>query len=281
MSNLSDITPRESQRIIDLVRAAGVDVSDWANFKGGKKNAAANPKYCYEWSFIEPNKVVVLNLWFVNLKERNGTIECHFNMRKAAHKARQLPNNTARQSRCQKLDHAVQVALRGNLPIRVILCDGEMRRIDDVEASRVSKRLLDGVPWAVTAYDWKIGQCTVTRGAYADRFVDQFSIEEQSPQQVERRTISAQIFQRNPEIRRRALQRANGRCQWCAQPGFKMADGRVFLETHHVIPLADGGPDIESNVAALCPNHHREAHHGEIRDKMRQGLLNRLAGGTP
>ncbi len=277
MSDLSDITPREPQRIIDLVRAAGVDVSDWANFKGGKKNAASNPKYCYEWSFIEPNKVVVLNLWFVNLKERNGAIQCDFNMHEAAHKAGQLPINTARQSRCQKLDHAVHVALRENLPIRVVLCDGEMRRSDDAKASHVSKRLLDEVPWAVTAYDWKSGQCTVTRGAYADHFVDQFSIEEESPQQVERRTISAQIFQRSPEIRRRALLRANGRCEWCAQPGFKMADGRVFLETHHVILLVNGAPDTESNVAALCPNHHREAHHGEIRDKMRQELLNRLA----
>lgn len=277
MSNLSDLTPREAQRIIDLVRAAGVDVSDWGNFKGGEKNAASNPKYCYEWSFIEPNKVVVLNLWFADLKERNAAIQCDFNMQEAAHKAAQLPNNTVRQSRCQKFDHAVQVALRENLPIRVVLCDGERRRSDDAKASHVSKRLLDGVPWAVTAYDRKSGQCTVTRGASADHFVDQFSIEEELPPQVERHTISAQVFQRSPEIRRRALLRANGRCEWCAQPGFKMADGRVFLETHHVIPLADGGPDTESNVAALCPNHHREAHYGEIRDKMRQELLNRLA----
>jgi 5-methylcytosine-specific restriction protein A len=115
------------------------------------------------------------------------------------------------------------------------------------------------------------------RGGHADPFVDQFSIEEESPQQIERRTISAQVFERSPEIRRRALLRANGRCEWCGQPGFKMADGRVFLETHHVIPLADGGPDTENNVAALCPNHHREAHYGQIRNKMRQELLSRLA----
>jgi 5-methylcytosine-specific restriction protein A len=55
-----------------------------------------------------------------------------------------------------------------------------------------------------------------------------------------------------------------------------MANGKVYLETHHVIPLAEDGPDTESNVATLCPNHHREAHHGEIRDKMKQQLLSRL-----
>ncbi len=216
-------------------------------------------------------------MWFAQLEERNGTILCSFNMREAARKAGRVPNSAVRQNRSRKMDLAIQAALRENLPVRVVLCEGEMRRSDDAKASRVSKRLLDKVPWAVTAYDWKSGRCTVTRGAYGDHFVDQFSIEEESPQQVERRTISAQVFQRSPEIRRRALLRANGLCEWCAQPGFKMADGRVFLETHHVIPLADGGPDTESNVAALCPNHHREAHHGEIRDKMRQELLNRLA----
>jgi 5-methylcytosine-specific restriction protein A len=48
-----------------------------------------------------------------------------------------------------------------------------------------------------------------------------------------------------------------------------MPDGKVFLETHHVIPLSEGGGDTEGNVVALCPNHHREAHHGANRDRMR------------
>ncbi|WP_170319512.1 HNH endonuclease signature motif containing protein [Polyangium spumosum] len=56
-----------------------------------------------------------------------------------------------------------------------------------------------------------------------------------------------------------------------------MADGRVFLETHHVIPLAAGGPDTIANVVALCPNHHREAHHGAKRQEMSDKLLARLS----
>jgi hypothetical protein len=98
-SKLSDLTPRESHRIIDLVRAAGVDVSDWANFKGGEKKAATNPKYCYEWSFMEPNKVVVLNLWSANLKEQNGHVEYALNMRDVVHRAAQLPKRAAQQKR--------------------------------------------------------------------------------------------------------------------------------------------------------------------------------------
>jgi 5-methylcytosine-specific restriction protein A len=46
MSTLSEILPTTPRRLIDLVKAAGVDVSDWGNFAGGEKNAARNPKYC-------------------------------------------------------------------------------------------------------------------------------------------------------------------------------------------------------------------------------------------
>jgi hypothetical protein len=37
---------------MDLVAAAGIDVSDWANFEGGQQKAASNPKYCYDWAFV-------------------------------------------------------------------------------------------------------------------------------------------------------------------------------------------------------------------------------------
>jgi predicted HNH restriction endonuclease len=73
------------------------------------------------------------------------------------------------------------------------------------------------------------------------------------------------------------LARAGGRCEWCGQPGFPMANGQVYLETHHVIPLAERGLDIPGNVVALCPNHHREAHHGVLRSDMREALRARVS----
>ena len=72
MFSLVDLRPKERQRVIDLVRETGVDVNDWSNFKGGAENAASNPKYCYEWSFVEPKKVVVLNLWYASMQEKDG-----------------------------------------------------------------------------------------------------------------------------------------------------------------------------------------------------------------
>jgi predicted HNH restriction endonuclease len=38
---------------------------------------------------------------------------------------------------------------------------------------------------------------------------------------------------------------------------------RRYLETHHVIFLAHDGADKPTNVIALCPNDHREAHFGK------------------
>ncbi len=55
-----------------------------------------------------------------------------------------------------------------------------------------------------------------------------------------------------------------------------MIDGRVYLETHHIIPLSEGGEDSELNVAAICPNHHQEAHHGANKSELQQSLLRKL-----
>ncbi|MCQ9156197.1 HNH endonuclease [Acidomonas methanolica] len=65
------------------------------------------------------------------------------------------------------------------------------------------------------------------------------------------------------------LKRAHGRCEHCDQPGFRRGDGAVYLETHHIVPLHEGGPDRVDNVIALCPNDHREAHYGEAAAALR------------
>jgi hypothetical protein len=171
MSALSEINPRDRQLIIDLVREAGVNVNDWKNFKGGPSKAASNPKYCYEWSFVEPKKLVVLNLWYASMQERDGFITQEMNWRELARRFEERPHNGVWKRRSLNVDRSIQLAFRERLPIRVVVCEGEMRNIEEPEAkaSRVHKRLLDLIPWAVTAYDWRSGQCTVTRGASPDR----------------------------------------------------------------------------------------------------------------
>lgn len=68
-------------------------------------------------------------------------------------------------------------------------------------------------------------------------------------------------FDRDPYVAEHAKRRAKGVCELCNQPApFRNADGDPYLETHHIVWLAKGGPDTIENTAALCPNCHRKMH---------------------
>ncbi len=53
--------PRQKFTVMRLLQEAGVDTSDWKNYKG--RSPAANPKYCYNWAFEEPGKTIVVCIW--------------------------------------------------------------------------------------------------------------------------------------------------------------------------------------------------------------------------
>jgi len=58
------------------------------------------------------------------------------------------------------------------------------------------------------------------------------------------------------------LKHSQGICEGCGQTApFVSANGRPFLEVHHVKHLIDGGTDRICNTVALCPNCHRRCHH--------------------
>jgi hypothetical protein len=74
----------------------------------------------------------------------------------------------------------------------------------------------------------------------------------------------SRLFLRNPYVVAFALKRANGKCELCNRIPFKrVSDGTVYLEVHHILPLAQGGLDLIENVVALCPECHRFAHFGD------------------
>jgi hypothetical protein len=77
------------------------------------------------------------------------------------------------------------------------------------------------------------------------------------------------------------LQRADGVCELCGTPGFKTAGGAIYLETHHVVALSDGGPDEHWNVVALCANDHRRAHFSHGREAIQEALIGKLAALHP
>jgi 5-methylcytosine-specific restriction protein A len=82
---------------------------------------------------------------------------------------------------------------------------------------------------------------------------------------------------RSQLIRAYALARAAGVCELCdCKAPFHNGNGEPFLEVHHLHRLAGGGPDDPGNVAAICPNCHREAHHGMRRDQIADTLTQRV-----
>ncbi len=276
MSIPPTLKPASRARVIDLVAEAGVDVSDWANGVNGPRGAASNPKYCYEWSFIQPGKVVVLNLWHAHLREEHGVIFQCLNYRALAQRQSEDPT---RRRRAEAMDKAIVAAASNRLPVRVIILDGQIRDRGEGggNRSRAEKRLLDPESWAVTKYDPTTGDCVVTRGVQAATFADQFSVASPAGEPPQRRAVVGEAFVRSPSVRAAVLNRAHGNCELCGKEGFLMRDGRVYLETHHIVPLAEQGVDRESNVAGLCANCHREAHHGARAEQMRRDLAELVA----
>lgn len=264
MPTIEYLRPRKPARVIDLVAAAGHDVSDWKNFEGGLRKEASNPKYCYEWAFTQPGKAVVLNLWYEELQELNGEVVQQLNYR--LHETK-LPKTAARGTwakRSRSMDAAFALAYARALPVRVIVCDGARRDVtkNPEKSSTVSNRRLDPVPWAVTQYDSTSGACTLTRGKVPTAVEDQFTPDGEAGSLPERKFVTSNAFVRDPKVRDRVRERAKGFCEYCSQQGFFTTSGATYIETHHIVSLAEKGEDKNLNVIALCPNDHRRAHHG-------------------
>lgn len=74
---------------------------------------------------------------------------------------------------------------------------------------------------------------------------------------------SVDQFVRDAAVVAYVLREADGQCECCMNPApFAKRNGLPYLEVHHVLPLASEGSDRPSNAIAVCPNCHRELHHG-------------------
>lgn len=273
--NIEDLKPVARLRVMDLVAEAGIDVSDWANFKGGKEKAASNPKYCYEWSYENTSKkLIVLNLWYDNLEYLDGDIIQRLNMRKVAEDV----TSSAQSRRAIKMDFSLQKAERTGWPLRVVICDGVQREQKaDRTKSTAESRFLDSELWHLRSYDYDSGDCLLVRGQPSPKYADQFEQMEVPGDEAKRRDATGQVFERSPQVRNYVLARAEGECEWCGAKGFETRAGSVYLETHHIQPLSENGSDTVSNVIALCPNHHREAHFGKEAERFKDELLRVVA----
>lgn len=298
---LASLMPSKNQFVMDLVAEAGIDVRPWAVKKDGAPvvHPRANPNYCYEWAFGGGSEPVAFCVPHNLLKVEAGNIVYEDNVREFGNssKLKTLEQGsssafksrvTTRASRSARFDQRIAAAFRNNAPLRVILLGGSIADTLEGDKSSVDARRVDESAWWVDEYDQATGRYRWVRGSRplgkpANRvedtgtignaeYVDQFSVN--AP--VKRVQITGEVIVRSQDIRRRVLRRAAGLCECCGRQGFATAGGGIYLETHHVVPLCEYGPDNEGNVVALCPDDHRRAHFGEERDALRSKLLAKL-----
>ncbi len=260
--DLATLRPKHKPQVIDLVRNAGFDVSDWANYDGAP---GANPKYCYEWCFTEGDRCLV-NIWFENLRERDGAIVQDLNLRQSA-KSESGP----RHARARRLDKAVHSAYESRSELRVVILDRQTRG-----SGGASGRWLDPMAWHVAAYDASTGAFTLVRGSRPttggrvwDAAVQEFSEGESRRRMTlhrkrERAARTARIEQ--------ALKLNGGRL-CCEVPGCGFdflttygEEGRGYAHVHHKLPLAElpreGGVVRLTDLAIVCANCHAMIHRG-------------------
>lgn len=89
-----------------------------------------------------------------------------------------------------------------------------------------------------------------------------------------RRAASTNAFDRDPLVMLITKRRAAYKCEiaGCLAPTFLGREGKPYVETHHLIPLAEGGIDTPENTACLCAIHHREIHCGKNRNGLTKSL---------
>ncbi|MBX3493667.1 MAG: HNH endonuclease [Parvibaculum sp.] len=92
-----------------------------------------------------------------------------------------------------------------------------------------------------------------------------------------RTAAQTSTYLRDPKVRDYVLNRARGACEYCKSLGFLKPDGTRYLEAHHIINLANQGPDTPENVIALCADHHRKAHFGKDSKKLENKFMEILS----
>lgn len=291
------LRPVTCSRVYDTVAQAGISVEPWHNLTG-KITPPQNPNFCYRWAF-EGNGKILLFLWHSEIVFGDTGADFIGNARQARNfweersNDQRIPSLKRRfrnwSDSAQEMDSVLKLAKREAREVRVAIVHTKTPKSGEDERSSADYRELDPEPWHLVHYEMQDGSFHIRRGppssladskspadassvepplsvqmpeiseqGYGIGVADQF-VGFEEPLQKEASTTT---WERSALVRQRVLMRSGGCCEYCLAPGFKKFNGDVYLETHHIDPLSEGGADTVWNVIALCPNHHREAHYG-------------------
>jgi 5-methylcytosine-specific restriction protein A len=195
------------------------------------------------------------------MKQRGKDIVCNLNFRDFS------------DTRGERNQDRVKLAIREKLPLRIIVLDGKM---GDPKGSVVSKRQLDSAIWRVTTVDQNTGDYTLTRGAEWENAINDQSAPPEGNRVPDRANVVVQVIKRDNRVRAHAIKRAKGKCEYCGVQGFPTTNGDFYVEAHHIIALCDSGCDTVDNVIALCPQHHRQAHYGKNAESLESEFIKKL-----
>ncbi|WP_278406813.1 HNH endonuclease [Pseudomonas rhodesiae] len=300
--DLETLRPAGKWMIIDCVQSAGIDVAAWSFRKtdgGPVDKPQSNGGYCYEWSFRSADiGTLLLCVWWEGLHvDGQGRVCFSENLRAYADSLTQQlekdpknRNRTIKDPRINRAQHfstTVQLAYMNSTPVRVVIVTGPVREREKEDErakhDRATGRQLDDQPWFVESFEDDTGAFVLVRGNRNPLSnVTELTAVEEAPTQLETVVVSGTPVvdqfatnerpdtytfngvqrYRDPSVRRRVLERSGGVCELTGIPGFSTSNGGIYLETHHIIPLSEGGLDTVENVIALTADAHRQAHFG-------------------
>jgi 5-methylcytosine-specific restriction protein A len=286
MSILDELYPATCTLVIDVLRQAGIDTSEWtANDDPSRRN---------NWSFGKDGEPQILFIWHNELYMDGDRVCYDASMQEHAIELERKNTATTRSQakRARQFHSRVTKAYFQKLSLRVALVDGT---VGDDGVAKVKTRVLDSVTWYAHRRDNETASVVLVRGVGLPVGFDpsiEFSntpfghavappVSDSDSEPPEKQARGTATFARDSEVVRKAKLRANGLCDYCGERGFETASGGFYLEGHHVIPLGCGGPDEVWNTVAICPDDHRRAHFGKDTLAIRDELVSLLSDVYP
>lgn len=270
--NAASLEPPTLRPIMELVREAGIDVTEWEFNTDGKpvQTPQANPRFCYNWSFGNTHSGYVICVWHPFLKDERGRVVYLSDTGTHLKKLRALLYNASAEQRgrltqqirrAEAVIEAVGYSFLSQRPLRLILNVGDMRREEDIGnvSSAVQRRSLDVEEWFV--HQMKDGDALIVRGERPPSIEVASTEDETPPEDPGQDDIwrAGQIRRRRGQLqfREKLLEAYQRRC---AVTGCVL---EPILEAAHIVPHSEGtdyrvsnGILLRSDIHTLYDLHH-------------------------
>lgn len=266
---LQRLRPETKTNVMTLLASAGHTIDHWSRNADGSPVAtpAANPNYCYDWSFGSSSEGIVLCVWHEQIKIANETLYFSENMHALDINLSAVASNSGRSpkdrdrarqqaTRARDFDALVRTAFEKLLAVRFILNAGNRASSEELGAasSEVSKRTLDAEPWFIHEYNEGTGDCRIVRSIKPARDIvdggnEALGADYRGPEDVRQlKAISIRRGQR--DFRDRLLAAWKRRCV--------VTECRVegLLEAAHITPHSEGTGYRTSNGLLLRSDIH-------------------------